>query len=162
MNGIWLLFLLGRFSMFTGWVDFFGKFVNREKKEFVSADARLDDMKRDTRSYEMLSRDSGKTLDDVVTPSVGTPISPLARAYMASPSASNDLPFHYNGDGKEGRRTPDYFGNTVRYHTPARSFSSPRPPQTVTWDSRETYAQPERYGSPENRDYVNPLGMNQI
>ncbi|KAK1769536.1 hypothetical protein QBC33DRAFT_576725 [Phialemonium atrogriseum] len=162
MNGIWLLFLLGRFSMFTGWADFFGKFVNREKKEFVSADARLDDMKRDTRSYEMLSRDSGKTLDDVVTPSVGTPISPLARAYMASPPASNDLPFHYNGDGKEGRRTPDYFGNTVRYHTPARSFSSPRPPQTVTWDSRETYAQPERYGSPENRDYVNPLGMNQI
>ncbi len=55
MNGIWLLFLLGRWSMVQGWVDLVRP--NRPR-EFVSVDARLDDLKKDTRSYEMLSRDN--------------------------------------------------------------------------------------------------------
>lgn len=148
MNGIWLLFLLGRWSMVTAWMDLAKNLGSSRKREFVSVDARLDDLKKDTRSYEMLSRDSGKTMDDVVTPSVVTPASPTApRSPPAYPT---------------GRRTPDYFGHTARYHTPARSFSSPRPPQgpgSASWDSRETYARPTNY---ESYDDINPLGMNRI
>jgi hypothetical protein len=184
MNGIWLLLLLGRWTMVTGWRDLFTSSPNRNKREFVSVDARLDDLKKDTRSYEMLSRDTGKTMDDSVTPSVVTPISPThARSPVGSP-ISHD---YMNMANNDGRRTPDYFGNTARYHTPARSFSSPRPPQTVTWDARETYAratsppphgqqqrtaspygqqQQQRttspYGQQQQDRYVNPLGMNRI
>ncbi|KAL1868052.1 hypothetical protein VTK73DRAFT_3853 [Phialemonium thermophilum] len=163
MNGIWLLFLLGRFTMFTAWRDLFMSMIRRNQREFVSADARLDDLKKDIRSYEMLSRDSGKTMDDVVTPATVTPISAAARSPLRSPSMNRD--FAYNpptrGTANDGRRTPDYFGHTVRYHTPARSFSSPRPPQSVTWDARQTYAPPGRYaGQGDDDDYVNPLGMN--
>jgi len=131
--------------MVTGWFDLLMCTSQRRKKEFVSVDARLDDLKKDTRSYEMLSRDSGKTMDDLVTPSVVTPISPVARSPL----------------GDSGRRTPDYFGQTARYYTPARSFSSPRPPQSATWDSRDTYASPV---SPQEsyHDDRNPLGMNRI
>src|SRR5690348_5435380 len=146
--------------MVTGWRDLFTSVPNRGKREFVSVDARLDDLKKDTRSYEMLSRDTGKTMDDSVTPSVVTPISPIhARSPVRSP-INHDYMHMPNSDG---RRTPDYFGNTARYHTPARSFSSPRPPQTVTWDARETYARPTspQYAQQEDR-YVNPLGMNRI
>ncbi|KAK4153401.1 hypothetical protein C8A00DRAFT_43693 [Chaetomidium leptoderma] len=159
MNGIWLLLLLGRWSMVTGWRDLFTSVPNRGKREFVSVDARLDDLKKDTRSYEMLSRDTGKTMDDSVTPSVVTPISPThARSTMGSP-IHHDYMHMPNSDG---RRTPDYFGNTARYHTPARSFSSPRPPQTVTWDARETYARSTSPPQPPQDTYVNPLGMNRI
>jgi hypothetical protein len=185
MNGFWLLLLLGRWTMVTGWRDMFTSAPNRNKREFVSVDARLDDLKKDTRSYEMLSRDTGKTMDDSVTPSVVTPISPThARSPVGSP-ISHD---YMNMPNNDGRRTPDYFGNTARYHTPARSFSSPRPPQTVTWDARETYAratsppyeqqqrttspygqQRQRTASPYGQQqqqqqdrYVNPLGMNRI
>lgn len=168
MNGIWLCLLLGRWSMITGWRDLLISSPSRSKREFVSVDARLDDLKKDTRSYEMLSRDdSGKVIEQSVTPSVVTPISPtLARSGMGSPTMHS-----HNQDPESGRRTPDFFGQTQRYHTPARSFSSPRPPQqpqqaTVTWDPTETYARgqsPGVYsqdGNPNN--YVNPLGMNRL
>ncbi|KAK4251247.1 hypothetical protein C7999DRAFT_37856 [Corynascus novoguineensis] len=162
MNGIWLLLLLGRWSMFTGWRDMLTSVPSRNQREFVSVDARLDDLKKDTRSYEMLSRDTGKTMDDSVTPSVVTPISPThARSTTGSP-INHDYVQMPNTDG---RRTPDYFGNTARYHAPARSFSSPRAPQTtVTWDARETYARPTSpYTQQQQQDrYMNPLGMNRI
>lgn len=146
--------------MITGWRDLFTSVPSRSKREFVSVDARLDDLKKDTRSYEMLSRDTGKTMDDSVTPSVVTPISPIhARSPVGSPT--HDYMHMPNSDG---RRTPDYFGNTARYHTPARSFSSPRPPQTVTWDARDTYAprSTSPYTQTQQDRYVNPLGMNRI
>lgn len=189
MNGIWLLLLLGRWTMVTGWRDLFTSGPNRSKREFVSVDARLDDLKKDTRSYEMLSRDTGKTMGESVTPiSVAvTPISPAARmrSPMGSPigghrSRQDQHPRHHRDPshdddddypGNDGRRTPDYFGQTARYHTPVRSFSSPRPPQTVTWDARETYARPTSpYGAAEQQQqamqqqdrYVNPLGLNRI
>lgn len=139
------------------------------KREFVSVDARLDDFKKDTRSYEMLSRDNGKEMDESVTPSLVTPISPTyhnpALRSPRSPMVSNATRDSSN-PANEGRRTPDYFGQTSRYHAPARSFSSPRPPQSspqpppVTWDARETYARAGAYA--DNDDYVNPLGMNRI
>ncbi|KAK3328846.1 hypothetical protein B0H66DRAFT_467609 [Apodospora peruviana] len=166
INGIWLVLLLGRWSMVTGWVDLVRSSPERSKREFVSVDARLDDLKKDTRSYEMLSRDSGKTMDESVTPSVVTPITPTYKSPLRSPTGNRDS--SGNVMNNDGRRTPDYFGHTVRYHTPARSFSSPRPPQAsspqpqpVTWDARETYARPAA-AYPDEDDYVNPLGMNRI
>jgi hypothetical protein len=131
LNGIWLLFLLGRWSMAIGWVDLAKSLRSRNKKEFVSVDARYD-LKKDTRAYEMLSRDSS---------AVVTPITPVK-----SPISS-------------GRRTPDYFGQTARYQPPVRSFSSPRPPQSPpppTWDARNTYARSNGF------EDMNPLGMNRI
>jgi hypothetical protein len=161
--------------MVTGWAELFMNVPNRNKREFVSVDARLDDLKKDTRSYEMLSGDTGKSMDDVVTPPVVTPLSPVAKSSMRSPSSSRDYTNYYNnliqqeqriGGNIDGRRTPDYFGHTARYHTPARSFSSPRPPQTVTWDPQDSYAPAVREdveGEGEhNSKYVNPLGMNRF
>jgi hypothetical protein len=158
--------------MFQGWRDMFISSPNRSKREFVSVDARLDDLKKDTRSYEMLSRDdSGKTMNESVTPSVVTPISPtLARSQMGSPNMHQDYSStSQSGNGHDGRRTPDFFGQTARYHAPARSFSSPRAPTspqqaTVTWDARETYAPASPRGASPQQEgrYVNPLGMNRI
>lgn len=146
--------------MVTGWVDLFSSSPSRSQREFVSVDARLDDLKKETRSYEMLSRDTGKTMDDSVTPSVVTPISPTHARSTAGSPINHEYMQMSNSDG---RRTPDYFGNTARYHTPARSFSSPRPPQqTVTWDARETYARPTSPYNAQQDRYVNPLGMNRI
>ncbi|XDG07125.1 hypothetical protein ABKA04_006740 [Annulohypoxylon sp. FPYF3050] len=143
MNGLWLLLLLGRWSMVTGWVDFFRALGGHTtKKEFVSVDARMD-IKQDPRSYEMLSRDSSK-VDTVLTP-ISATMSPTA----------------------QGRKTPDYFGQTVRYQPHQRSFSSPRPPQQLRWDTNDgqgdAYAMPPM---PPSRTYdydtMNPLGMNRI
>uniref|UniRef100_L2G0B5 G-protein coupled receptors family 2 profile 2 domain-containing protein n=1 Tax=Colletotrichum fructicola (strain Nara gc5) TaxID=1213859 RepID=L2G0B5_COLFN len=138
MNGIWLLFLLGRWAMVLGWIDLVTSLGGRNKKEFVSVDARYD-VKKDTRAYEMLSRDSS---------AVVTPVSPV-KSPVVSPNS--------------GRRTPDYFGQTARYQPPMRSFSSPRPPQTPpTWDARATYARPESRARPDGFEDMNPLGMNRI
>ncbi|KAF4992594.1 hypothetical protein FGRMN_7079 [Fusarium graminum] len=125
LNGFWLVLFLGRWAMLQGWFDLVKKPFVREKKEFVSVDARAD-VKNHTRSYEMLSRDSSTAV---------TPISPVK------------FP-------ESGRRTPDYFGQTARYHTPARSFSSPRPPMTSANDPEELYPHPI-YDKE-----MNPLGMN--
>lgn len=191
MNGVWLLVLLGRWSMVTGWVEFFTHRPSPAKREFVSVDARLDDVKMhtDPRSYEMLSRDSGKNemMDDMVTPDTVRegPIYPPIRSYLAStasPTIESPTP--------SGRRTPDYFGPTARYQAPVRSFSSPRPPtregkgSQVGWDATATYASPVREYSrspPPMGQYshspqasghyhqdsysqqdMNPLGMNRI
>ncbi|KAF3015670.1 hypothetical protein E8E14_012807 [Neopestalotiopsis sp. 37M] len=156
MNGLWLVLLLGRSSMVTGWKDFFiGVGGNRTKKEFVSVDARMD-LKKDPRSYEMLSRDSGKA------ESILTPISP-AKTPMSPQS---------------GRQTPDYFGpQATRYQPHSRSFSAPRPPQQVSWEAAHSpspspYEQPPMPGMPntyprrmaDGTEYqgMNPLGMNKI
>ncbi|KAJ4173950.1 hypothetical protein NW754_012941 [Fusarium falciforme] len=126
LNGLWLLFFLGRWSMAQGWLELFSK-PFKNKKEFVSVDAHID-AKNSTRSYEMLSRDSSAAV---------TPITPVK-----SPES--------------GRRTPDYFGRTARYHAPARSFSSPRPPPATSWDAGETFAMPTY----KDKD-MHPLSMNQ-
>lgn len=149
--------------MITGWKDFFASlFCPHQKAEFVSVDARVaDDFKNQRRSYEMLSRDSGKTMvDDTVTPSAGTtPISPYPKAMTPtmSPTMSPTSP------PPSGRRTPDYFGQTARYHAPTRSFSKPKaPPQVVRWDNSEIYAG-SRSGQRDDDDMnMNPLGMNRI
>ncbi|KAK7414294.1 hypothetical protein QQX98_006811 [Neonectria punicea] len=126
LNGVWLLFLLGRWSMAKGWAELIMQPFGRSKKEFVSVDARTED-KKDTRSYEMLSWDSS--------------------AVVTSPSPVKSA--------NDGRRTPDYFGRTERYHAPVRSFSSPRPPPVASWDPEDTYAP----SSPYKESYE--LSMNQ-
>ncbi|POR31236.1 Uncharacterized protein TPAR_08556 [Tolypocladium paradoxum] len=115
LNGVWLLFLLGRVSMITGWSELIRSLVGAKKKEFVSVDARYE-VKKDTRSYEMLSRDSG---------AVVTPLCPVK-----SPPT--------------GRRTPDYFGQAARYHAPARSYSSPRAPRQDGSCPQQTFAHGNR------------------
>lgn len=144
MNGIWLLLLLGRWSMVTGWIELFTALSGkRNKKEFVSVDARID-IKQDPRSYEMLSRDSGKP-ENVLTPISAT----------KSPTSP-----------RGGRQTPDYFGHTARYQPHQRSFSSPRPPQQLHWDTMQSYEQPypqsPPLAHPHEYENMNPLGMNRI
>ncbi|KAK8145700.1 hypothetical protein G3M48_004103 [Beauveria asiatica] len=123
LNGIWLMFLLGRRSMLVGWVDLFKSLLGRgdaKKKEFVSVDARLD-TKADSRSYEMLSRENST----VVTP---------ASAVHHPPT---------------DRKTAAYHEQTAtRYHTPSRSFSAPRSPIQRSWDVQQTFASPRGPHSP--------------
>lgn len=113
--------------MVTGWIDLVKSPFNSRKKEFVSVDARFQSQK-DTRSYEMLSRDTSAAV---------TPLDPVKSS--------------------AGPQAPDYFGETARYHAPARSYSNPRPPHSSLpeWDAQKTYA------APQGRD-MNPLGMNRI
>ena len=117
LNGTWLLFLLGRWTMVTGWADMIPCLPRRRRHEFVSADARAD-VKQETRAYEMLSKDTSVEI---------TPLSPV----MKSPPEPED-----------GRNTPDYFGTTARYHAPSRSYSNPRPPSPPRWDPNQTFATP--------------------
>jgi hypothetical protein len=171
LNGIWCLFLLGRFSMFTGWKELVMKRF-KPNNEFVSADVKAI---KDPASYEMLSRerDTGKTPEPLLPYThspLPTPLSPPTPA--AAP--------------RSGRTTPDYFGREARYKSPSRSFSNPRPPNTYsggsgystkisspymdnspnmtqttrlspspTWDHTSSQARPFRGG-------VNPLSMNKI
>lgn len=149
MNGFWLLALLGRWSMVTGWIELLTRRPLGTKREFVSVDALggpYDLKMNDPRSYEMLGRDK----DGIITPDTvrDGPVYPPLRSYLA---ASNDMaspgldqtpdpadptdPTTRDATGSpSGRRTPDYFGpaasfgQAARYNPPQRSFSSPRPP----------------------------------
>ncbi|RYP60121.1 hypothetical protein DL769_008270 [Monosporascus sp. CRB-8-3] len=150
MNGIWILFLLGRWSMVTGWIEYFatlgGKRVNRE---FVSKDARID-LKPENRSYEMLSHSKSESYGM-------SPIHP-EKSY-ASPEDGRRTPDYFG-------QAPDYFGQAAKYQPHQRSFSAPRPPQHVGWDATATYARssPPPPVPPAAYDYEgrNPLGMNRI
>ena len=126
LNGIWLLLFLGRWAMVKGWIELVTKPFQPRKAEFVSVDARYD-TKQDTSAYEMLSHDKSAGV---------TPLEPV------------QIP-------ESGRRTPDYFGNTARYHAPSRSYSNPRPPPMTqpSWDPQATYAR---------QDTRNPLDMNNV
>ncbi|KAK5624460.1 hypothetical protein RRF57_000176 [Xylaria bambusicola] len=154
MNGLWLLLILGRWSMVTGWFEWFAKMAGRKQKEFVSVDARMD-LKNDPRSYEMLDRDlTGKDETSLTPNSAMSPTSP------ASP----------------GRKTPDYFGRNTPYKPHQRSFSSPRVPQNVRFEMMDAYqssypsppapthAPPPATSSQGYTGYggMNPLGMNRI
>lgn len=112
--------------MISGWVELVQSLMGGRKKEFVCVDARYE-VKKDARSYEMLSRDGGSVMT--------TPLSPAK-----SP----------------GPQTPDYFGKTAQYQAPARSYSSPQPPQ-----AQSAVKQPQGPEHRDGHDEVNPLGMNQ-
>lgn len=78
--------------MFIAWYDMV-KSRFRPTKEFVSVDALA--FTKDTRSYEMLSKEAGKTPEPVLSP-----ITPAMHT---------------------GRETPDYFGREARYQHPVTS-----------------------------------------
>ncbi|CAH0049593.1 unnamed protein product [Clonostachys solani] len=119
LNGVWLLFLLGRWSMMVGWYELLG-LPKRAKNEFVSADARYEDRK-EIRSYEMLSKD--RSLEVTAMSPVTSP-PPVGQRY-----------------------TPDYFPETARYNynAPMQSFSNPRPPSRPPWDPSTSYANPNDF-----------------
>lgn len=175
MNGLWLLILLGRWSMVTGWIEIVTrKPIAMARREFVSVDALGGPydlkMNTDPRSYEMLSHDKD---DVIVTPDTVRegPIYPPIRNYLASsaaatPQASEQYQQSPDLTSNSGRRTPDYFGPqpVVRtYQPPLRSFSSPRPPtrdgqasqvsSTGGWDAPST--SPSRPYSPPTTHHYN-------
>jgi hypothetical protein len=116
-NGIWLLLLMGRFSMFASWYQLVMSKL-RPNREFVSVDAARGPGPRDIRTYEMLSS-SGKNPPTKTPDVLLTDISPAAR----------------NGCG-----TPDYFGREAKYQNPTHSFSSPKLPQGRQWSPSATHA----------------------
>ncbi|KAL2757166.1 hypothetical protein ACRALDRAFT_1062782 [Sodiomyces alcalophilus JCM 7366] len=142
INGIWLLFFLGRTTMFTGWVDLFKSIrSDRNNNDFVSVDARYEN-RQDNRAYEMLSRDSS---------AVVTPIDAVKLQVVPD----------------KGRRAPDYFGQTATYHAPVRSFSNPSAPRDspalASWDSATTYAPPRDHrGNSAFDDDGRPQGFTRM
>lgn len=139
-NGIWLLLLMTRTSMFTGWVQLFKSPFRPGGREFISADASKP-YSKDPSSYEMLA--SGRNGDfSMAKPDV--PLTPL------SPAA-------YHAPTRSGSQTPDYFGREARYQNPTQSFSSPRPPQGRDWNPAATQAPPY-----QQSHRVDPLAMNKI
>ncbi|KAJ4394526.1 hypothetical protein N0V93_003745 [Gnomoniopsis smithogilvyi] len=176
MNGFWLLFLLGRWSMVTGWIELLGRKPSVAKREFVSVDALGGPydlkMNTDPRSYEMLSRDK----DELVTPDMSTvregPIYPPLRSYLANTPPTPDANMMdkspddvVSSHAGSGRRTPDYFGGAARYQAPTRSFSSPRPPTRDGvagggWDTPSSHPaltrSPPSSSPPSGRPYSPP------
>ncbi|PFH56672.1 hypothetical protein XA68_16171 [Ophiocordyceps unilateralis] len=135
LNGIWLLFLLGRWSMLSGWVELVKTLANGRKKEFVSVDARFD-INKNPRTYEMLSKDSS-----VAASPLSAVVSPLSSA-TKSPTTERD-----------------YFGQkSYRYHAPSQSYSSPRPPQQKA-RSPPPVAALQRSSLEGD---MNPLGLNHV
>ncbi|KAK8013637.1 hypothetical protein PG991_009230 [Apiospora marii] len=68
MNGIWLLFLLGRWSMVTGWVEIYriGMLTGEDAKDSASVEACMD--LKGHSSHEMLSRGSKEESESGLTP----------------------------------------------------------------------------------------------
>ena len=102
MNGLWLLLLLGRWSMVTGWIGYFSSIGGqRQNKEFVSVDAR-GDVKGDSRSYEMLRHSKGESV------SLAT-VEPAKTYGSPDPEDGRQTPDYFGQPG------PDYYGQTARY-----------------------------------------------
>ncbi|KAF4123965.1 7 transmembrane receptor (Secretin family) [Geosmithia morbida] len=175
LNGIWILFLMGRWTMVTGWLDMLHCTGRRRNPEFISADARAEPAAKDTRSYEMLSKDTSVEVTPL-DPVMRSP-SPVWRDYSANAyntTAPVPTATAATSESADGRHTPDYFGHSARYHAPTQSFSTPRqpssPPRRESWDPQRTYAQPQKayHGRQQSQasNYedmtMNPLGMNRI
>ncbi|KAI1253485.1 hypothetical protein MGN70_005693 [Eutypa lata] len=158
MNGLWLLVLLGRWSMVTGWVDYFmGLGGHPPNKEFVSVDARAN-LKGESRSYEMLSHSKGESVSLTAVSSV--------KPYATSPQDGRRTPDYF---GQNFDETPDHFGQAARYQPHQRSFSAPRPPQQGGWsETTSPYGgsspppPPPPVAGRGGYEDMNPLGMNRI
>jgi hypothetical protein len=116
--GLQVFFLLGRWSMITGWRDYI-KSKFSKNREFVSLDAR--NPTEDVRHFEL------KDFEPQSPPSVPA----LASYGMTSPRSD----------------TPDYFHKEIQreYKSPTLSFSTPRPKSRaaathVDWDPRSSHA----------------------
>ncbi|RDA85184.1 hypothetical protein CP532_2392 [Ophiocordyceps camponoti-leonardi (nom. inval.)] len=143
LNGIWLLFLMGRWSMLSGWVDLVKTLAKGRKKEFVSVDARFDLNNNKVRTYEMLSKDSSATASPL-----SATVSPLSS--LSSSAKSPTTPTTTTSTTERD----SFAQRSYRYHAPSQSYSSPRPPQqqqqgSLTSDGHEG-------------EEMNPLGMNHV
>jgi hypothetical protein len=120
--GLQVFFLLLRWSMLTGWVEFF-KSKFSKNREFVSLDAKH--YQEDPRNYELRKFEQ----TDLQSP----------------PHAFSSPDFASHPDG-----TPDYFQKETErpYRSPTQSYSTPRPfsPEAIAayprveWDPRSTHA----------------------
>lgn len=155
MNGIWLLFLLGRWSMVTGWIEKFSPSDSvRAQKEFVSVDARID-LKTDQRSYEIATKSpasprSGRQTPDYFGPAAAR-YQPHARSFSSPrPPQQN----HVNWEGEEEEMPPSSVYETA-YNTPYQAAYQPSPPSR---SASRTLSQSRQM--PDG--YVDPLGLNRL
>ncbi|KKA29166.1 hypothetical protein TD95_003705 [Thielaviopsis punctulata] len=120
--------------------------VNSSRGAFIAVDT-----KSPISPFTDTSSPGGQFNGKMPSPYVDSPISPAdmrrSDALAASPSV------------EDGRRTPDYFGTTARYHAPSGSFSSPNAPRSPppAWSPESGAAR-----SPRHEGDLNPLGMNRI
>ncbi|KFY21508.1 hypothetical protein V493_07351 [Pseudogymnoascus sp. VKM F-4281 (FW-2241)] len=137
-NGIWILLLMSRLSMYTGWYDLV-RSKTKPSGEFISADAARA-YSKDPSTYEMLAN-NGRDVDYPSKPDL--PLTQLPPA-VTSPT------------GRSGRQTPDYFGREAKYQNPTHSFSSPRPPPGRDWNAAATHA------PSAHQPHIDPLSMNKF
>lgn len=166
LNGIWLLFLLGRWSMVTGWIDLFSSLFGRSRKaEFVSVDARFD-AKPHMRSYEMISRETSAAV---------TPVAPAQRKpdRLSTPDFFNQ-PSRNADNGRSNlspRATQRPWDGPAKFATSPQPYDAARrqqssPHQWVQdqqqWQGHHEKSFQQRVGERDSSDGVNPLGMNRF
>ncbi|KAK7522778.1 uncharacterized protein IWZ02DRAFT_253657 [Phyllosticta citriasiana] len=127
--GLQCFFLLGRWSMFTGWVHM-ARSRCSPKREFVSLDAR--GFSKDTRAYT-----SDRAFELVKVPQSNTYVATIKPPENAV--LSPEEPYGSPISSSDGGKTPDYFGSEYQrhYRSPVGSFSTPRAPSTA--GSRDSY-----------------------
>ncbi|KFY76837.1 hypothetical protein V499_03615 [Pseudogymnoascus sp. VKM F-103] len=136
-NGIWLLLLMSRVSMFTGWY-YLAKPEAKPSVEFISADSARA-YSKDPRTYEMLAS-NGRDVDNPLRPDL---------------SVTTLTPAVISLTGRSGRQMPDYFSCEAKYQSPTHSFSSLRPPPGGRdWNAAATHA------PSAHRGHVDRLSIN--
>ncbi|KAF2085610.1 hypothetical protein K490DRAFT_46146 [Saccharata proteae CBS 121410] len=127
LAGLQCWMLLMRWSMVTGWLDYFRDRALK-KREFVSLDARR--FSSDARAFEMLKISQQQE---------------QAQQQHHHHHQQQQYPFsNHNSSHRNKEALPDYFGKEIQrpYHSPSQSFSVPRVHrrQELEWDPRRTYA----------------------
>ncbi|KAK8162867.1 hypothetical protein IWX90DRAFT_254601 [Phyllosticta citrichinensis] len=121
--------LLGRWSMFTGWVGIVRSRCS-PKREFVSLDAR--GFSKDTRAFA-----SDRAFELIKVPQSNTYVAAIKAPETAvlSPEELYGSPI----SSSDGGKSPDYLGSEHQrqYLSPVGSFSTPRAPSTA--GSRDSY-----------------------
>ncbi|KAK6842107.1 hypothetical protein PG987_002967 [Apiospora arundinis] len=159
MNGIWLLFLLGRWSMATGWLEMLGMTGgSRAKKD---------------PAMSPMSPQNGRHTPDYFGPGATA----AARYQPHSRSFSSPRPPQQAAQGWEGGSPYQQQHNLPPRSPPPRSPPPRSPPPAVqrAWEGESPYQQqpqqqqqqqhsfPPRSPSRQNPDgYVDPLGLNRI
>ncbi|GAP85933.1 putative frizzled smoothened-like sans CRD protein B [Rosellinia necatrix] len=150
MNGFWLLLILGRWSMVTGWAEWFAALGGRRHTEFVSVDARLD-LKNDPRSYEIAKSpvSPGRKTPDYFSQTA--PYRPHQRSF-SSPRAPHNVHFEMMD------ASPHHHHHHPSYpeQPPAAARASP-----ATSPSLQQQQQQQQPGYPVYNN-MNPLKMNKI
>ncbi|KAF2634276.1 hypothetical protein P280DRAFT_280403 [Massarina eburnea CBS 473.64] len=121
LAGIQVFLLLVRTSIFTGWFDLI-RYKLGAQREFVSLDAKHDNPAIDAHQFEL-------------SKFAGNPITPISVPASAVTSPGSD----YNPYRRSISGTPDYFSKDTKperdYTTPQLSFSAPRSPTQMNFNS---------------------------